>query len=175
MTRILFVSSLFILLALPLPARAEKQQFWDLSIGTGINLDGNGTEQIMVTPAFNRRMPGQELLWYRVEANVEVIKDGKFTAVLGVAPFLRLYLAQAGPKPFVEIGAGANIITRNHTGSKESGGAFLFSPSLGAGVQFGRSPIIRSISMRFRHLSNAHIYKINESINTLYVLFSIGL
>lgn len=177
MKKILFVPFFIILFIFfsPLFSNAEERQFWDMSAGTGLNLDGNGTEQVLITPAFNRRMPGQKLLWYRFEANIEIMKDNKFTAVLGISPFLRLHLREAGPKPFIEIGAGANVITRNHTGRKNSGGAFIFTPSLGAGIQFGGQPVARNISVRFRHHSNADIYAFNESINTLYILFSIGL
>jgi len=158
----------------------DRLSYWDFGIGGGQNLDGNPTNQILLIPAYTARISGSRLLWYRLEGNLELLegkREGqhKITAVVGVAPMLRWYIKETGLSPYVEIGAGGNIVTRNFTINKESGGFFLFSPSAGAGIQFTPHGRPISISLRLRHLSNAHIFPINESMNTLYGIISIGL
>lgn len=158
----------------------DRGRYWDFGIGGGINFDGNPTNQVLLIPAYTARISGSRLLWYRLEGNLELLegkREGqhKLTAVVGVAPVLRWYMKETGLSPYFEIGAGANLITRNFTANKESGGFFLFSPMAGAGIQFSTQGKPISISCRLRHLSNAHIFPINESMNNLYVILSIGI
>jgi hypothetical protein len=157
-----------------------RGRYWDFGIGGGVNLDGNPTNQILLIPAYTAKISGYRLLWYRLEGNLELFEgrregEHKLTAVVGVAPMLRWHMKETGLSPYVEIGAGGNLVTRNFTINKESGGFFLFSPSAGAGIQFTTHGRPISFSVRLRHLSNAHIFPINESINTLYGILSIGL
>ena len=148
---------------------------WELAAGPGLNVDGNRTSQILIAPAISLQSPKQWLK-YRIEADLELIdSDGQITAVIGAAPFLRFYLLNGEKKPFFEIGAGANVISRNVTGDKNSGGAFIFSVIGGAGYEFTLYERPVAVSCRFRHISNACLYPHNESINNLYLLFSIGL
>jgi len=154
----------------------DGDRYWDLGIGGGINFDGNPVSQILLIPTYARRLSGSRLLWYRLEGNLELLEGfHKITLIAGVSPFLRWYMKERGPSPFLEIGGGLNLITRNHTGNKESGGFIEFSPSAGAGFQFGGNGRPISISCRLRHLSNAHIFPINQSMNTLYFVFSVGM
>jgi hypothetical protein len=153
-----------------------RQEHWDFGIGGGINFDGNPVSQILLIPAYNRRLANSRHVLYRLEGNIELLEGfRKITLVAGLSPFLRWYMKETGPGPFVEIGAGVNVITRNHTGNKEHGGFIEFSPSAGAGVRFGSQERPISISLRLRHLSNAHIFPINQSVNTLYLILSIGM
>jgi hypothetical protein len=148
---------------------------WELAVGPGLNVDGNHTSQILIAPAISLQSPKQWLR-YRIEADLELIdSDGQITAVIGAAPFLRFYMLNGEKKPFFEIGAGANVISRNNTGNKNSGGSFIFSVMGGAGYEFTLYERPVAVSCRFRHISNACLYPHNESINNLYLLFSIGL
>jgi hypothetical protein len=154
---------------------AEKKTHWELAVGPGLNVDDNETSQLLIAPAVSIQSSKQWLL-YRIEGNLELIdSDGQITAVMGAAPFLRFYLMGGEKKPFFEIGAGANIISRNNTGEKNSGGSFIFSTMGGAGYEFRIYEKPVTVSCRLRHLSNACLYPHNESINNIYLLFSIGL
>ncbi len=154
----------------------ERDGFWDIGVGGGLNVDGNPTSQVILVPAYNRRSSWSRRLWYRFEGDLEFLEGyHKVTAVIGAGPFVRWYASDARVRPFVEIGAGVNVITRNYTANKEAGGFLVFSPSIGAGIQVlphGR-PV--SVSCRFRHLSNGHVFTYNQSINTLYFILSIGI
>jgi hypothetical protein len=148
---------------------------WELAVGPGLNVDGNHTSQILIAPAISLQSPKQWLR-YRIEGDLELIdSDGRITAIIGAAPFLRFYMLNGEKKPFFEIGAGANVISRNNTGNKNSGGSFIFSVMGGAGYEFTLYERPVAVSCRFRHISNACLYPHNESINNLYLLFSIGL
>ena len=148
---------------------------WELVVGPGLNIDGNKTSQILIAPAISVQSPKQWLK-YRIEADLELIdSDGQVTAVIGAAPFLRFYLLNGEKKPFFEIGAGANVISRNNTGNKNSGGSFIFSVMGGIGYEFMLYERPVAVSCRLRHISNACLYPHNESINNVYLLFSIGL
>ena len=148
---------------------------WELAVGPGLNVDGNHTSQILIAPAISLQSTKQWLK-YRIEADLELIdSDGQITAVIGAAPFLRFYMLRGEKKPFFEIGAGVNVISRNITGDKNSGGAFIFSVMGGAGYEFTLYERPVAVSCRLRHISNACLYPHNESINNVYLLFSIGL
>jgi hypothetical protein len=148
---------------------------WELTVGPGLNVDGNQTSQILIAPAISLQSTKQWLK-YRIEADLELIdSDGQITTVIGGAPFLRFYMLNGEKKPFFEIGAGANVISRNNTGNKNSGGSFIFSVMGGVGYEFTLYERPVAVSCRLRHISNACLYPHNESINNLYLLFSIGL
>jgi hypothetical protein len=154
----------------------DRDRYGEFGMGGGINFDGNPVSQLLLIPAYNRRLANSRHVWYRLEGNIELLEGfRKITLVAGVSPFLRWYMKEKGPTPFIEIGGGINLITRNHTANKESGGFIEFSPSAGAGVRFGSQERPIGISLRLRHLSNAHIFPINQSMNSLYVIFSIGM
>lgn len=154
----------------------EKDTSWDLAVGPGLNIDGINTKQLLIAPALSMKVPNHELLRYRFEGDLELIdSNGAITAVIGVAPFLRFLMSQKESRPFLEAGAGVNLISRNHTAQKDSGGIFQFTLMGGAGYEFSSSGKPISISCRFRHISNSHIYEENQSINTLYLLVSFGI
>jgi hypothetical protein len=153
---------------------AEEMQ-WDVAVGPGLNIDGIATNQILIAPALSLQSQ-KPWLRYRFEGALELIdNDGQITAVAGAAPFLRFDLLSGKRKPFFEIGAGLNVISRNHIDRKDTGGAFIFSVMAGAGYEFTLYERPVAVSCRFRHLSNACLYPHNESLNNVYLLFSIGL
>ncbi len=167
---------LFLISVCAIPAFAEeKSTSWELVAGGGTSLDGDSFYHILVAPALTIDPPNRKILVYRIEADFELIKAAhSLTVVMGIAPFARLYLPHKKTGPFIELGAGANAITNNHTGIKNSGGVFVFSLMGGLGYRFtiGNRPF--SLSVRARHLSNGHIYRINEGINSALLLASIG-
>lgn len=153
----------------------EKKSYWELAVGPGLNIDGIHTNQILIAPGLSLQSR-KEWLRYRVEGALELIdNEGQITAVVGAAPFLRFDLLKRKSRPFFEIGAGVNVISRNHIGRKDTGGAFIFSVMGGAGYEFTLYERPVAISCRLRHLSNACLYPNNESLNNVYLLFSIGL
>lgn len=91
---------------------------------------------------------------------------------LVAAPMLRYYLLDnASIKPFVEAGAGPNLISRNKVENRELGGSFIFSVMGGAGIEFKSG---MKITYRFRHLSNAGLYEHNDGINAHFFMLSFG-
>ena len=173
---ILFSFLLFSLLCSNIGYAEEKQTHWELGIGPGINMDGKHFKHALIAPAFSLKSRGYEFLSCRLEGDLELIEsDGRITAVVGAAPFIRLSMPERKLRPFFEIGAGANLISRNHTGTKNSGGPFIFSIMGGVGLEFSTWGRPMSISYRVRHLSNSHIYQANQSINSQYLMLSIGI
>ncbi len=177
--RKIIVFQLLIFLCLILSGRAyggEKDMSWDLAVGPGLNLDGMSTKQLLIAPALSMKVPKHELLRCRFEGDLELIdSNGAITAVIGVAPFLRFLMSQKESRPFLEAGAGVNLISRDHTDRKDSGGIFQFTLMGGAGYEFSSSGKPISISCRFRHMSNSHIYHNNEGINSLYLILAFGI
>ena len=172
----LSVSILFVITFFCTAYGADNKKSWEVIGGGGISLDENHFRHAFIAPAMSIKPPNQKILVYRFEGDLELIETKRHaTALIGLAPFLRFYLSGGKQGPFLEIGAGANAITSNHTGRKDSGGAFVFSLMGGAGYEFSIYEKPFSVSCRLRHLSNGHIYRINESINALLFLVSIGL
>jgi hypothetical protein len=154
----------------------DSGKYWDISIGSGINIDGVGSRQVLLAPGFSMKINDNEFLRLRIETDLELIDSkGHMTSVIGGAPFIRYYMIEKASSPFAELGLGANAITSNHVGPKDVGGCFLFSPMAGVGYQFAIEGRPMSFAYRMRHLSNADIYRRNEGINNQYLLLSIGL
>ena len=157
----------------------DKERYFEIGIGGGTNLlQSLDTKQVIITPAMNWEIKGAKSLWFRLEGDIELIDDDRrLTFVVGAAPMVRLFLSEDGnrPKPYIEAGAGANLISRNSIKDREFGGSFIFSVMGGAGIEFkaGNRPI--TVSYRYRHLSNAGLYSPNEGIDSHYLIVSIGL
>jgi hypothetical protein len=167
---------LFVILSSPGVYGEENQKSLELAAGGGTTLDGDHFRHLLIAPSLAINAPNPKILVYRIEADFEFIKAGRrITEVMGLAPFLRIFATSKKQGPFLELGAGANAITNNHTGRKNSGGAFIFSLMGGAGYKFSVNDKPFSVSVRLRHLSNGHIYRINEGINSVLLLASIGL
>ncbi|GAQ95701.1 lipid A 3-O-deacylase [Thermodesulfovibrio aggregans] len=167
----LFAIFLFILF-FPSYSHSQENNF-ELGVGYGRNLfESLSTNQLLIAPAVNFKIPDMKNLWLHIEGDVEIINDDKTTVVAGVAPMLRQFLSDSITlKPFIEAGAGANITSRNGVENRRFGGAFIFSVMAGFGVEFKSG---MKISYRFRHLSNAGLYSPNEGLNSHYLMFSIG-
>ncbi len=153
--------------------RAETPAEFELGVGGGINIDGLGSQQVLLIPALSWDIQTHELIRLRLEADLEIIDHkGHVDFVGGVAPFVRFFLTPRDVRPFVEIGAGGNLATSDHIGRKNVGGAFLFSIMAGAGMEIDKKI---TLSYRFHHLSNGGLYRFNESVNTQYLILSLFL
>jgi len=162
---------LFVLLVFPGYSFSEDRNF-ELGLGIGSNLDGISTTHGLIAPAVNFKLSDNNSLWLHLEGDIEIISDDKTTFVFGAAPMLRYYLLDnASIKPFVEAGAGPNLISRSKVENRELGGSFIFSVMGGAGIEFKSG---MKIAYRFRHLSNAGLYEHNDSINAHCLMLSFG-
>lgn len=153
----------------------EKERYFEIGIGGGVNLESINTKQILLAPSINWKIKGQESLRFRIEGDLEFIEDDKNLAVIGgVAPFLRVGASERNLRPFFEVGAGVNLSSRDEIGERRLGGTFLFSLMGGVGFELVTRGGLISISYRIRHLSNAHLYRLNQGINFQYVMVSIS-
>lgn len=161
---------------LPVSGFADEKNYLDIGAGAGTDLQGQGTSQFLLAPAYNLPIQAHESLRLRIEADMQFIEDrSKTIFVGGIAPFIRILPFSWNVKPFIELGAGANLSTNREFGNQNVDGPFLFSLMSGVGVEtiINKTPV--SLSYRFRHLSNAGIYKYNGGFNCQYIMFSIGL
>ncbi|HEX8948276.1 MAG TPA: acyloxyacyl hydrolase [Dissulfurispiraceae bacterium] len=175
---LLVVSSLLLVLSLFPPVKglcAEKDNFFELGIGPGTSLNGIHTEQLLFAPAFSVKIKGTELVRFRLEGNLELIKEhSRLTVVGGIAPLFRFTVPGWKLRPFLEAGGGANLANHNDVGGRRLGGHFFFSAMGGTGVAFSAAGHPASISYRVRHLSNGHLYQWNQSLNSHYLMLSVG-
>ena len=153
----------------------EKNNF-EIGVGAGTDMSGIASKDVLLTPAFNMPISANGNLRARLEGDFELINyTGRTVFVGGIAPFLKLLPFGWKVNPFIEIGAGANLITSRTIANQEIDGPFLFSLMSGAGIEMMINKALVSLSYRFRHLSNGDIYKHNQSLNTQYIMLSIGL
>jgi hypothetical protein len=166
---------LLLLLAAGTAWSGERTNQWELGLGGGFNVDGLGAGHLLIAPGFSGGFPGHRHLRYRIEGDLELIKeDGEIIVVGGFSPFIRLIRPTGTVRPYFEVGGGPNLISMTRVGRKDVGGGFIISLMAGAGIEL-KSKIPLSISLRFRHLSNADLYSSNESINSLYLMLSAAL
>lgn len=160
-----------------LPAQTlagEKGASFELAAGGGINLSSLNTNQAMLAPGLYLPVRFLEPVRVRVEGDVEVIDyRGRLTAIMGIAPFLRAVWPEGAVRPFVEIGGGVNYSSRNKIDGKKLRGPVLFSAMGGAGLEFSLNKRIIGISYRARHLSNGHLYKANQGLDSQYIMLSV--
>lgn len=175
-----FISNLFLILCALLlfsdsAFTEEKEKYLEIGLGGGTNLEGINSKSMLLAPAINWKIKGTESLRLRLEGNLEFVKDKKHLIIVGgVSPFLRIHASGKTIKPFLEVGVGANVASRDEIGERNLGGIFLFSLMGGAGFEFVAEKHMISISYRFRHLSNAHLYPTNQGVNFQYVMVSIS-
>ncbi len=168
------ILSLFVLL--PVIGLADEKNHFEIGVGAGTDLQGLADTQFLITPAYSIPINERRSLRLRVEGDFEVIDDRRKTVFVGgIAPFFRYLPFDWNVNPFVEAGAGGNLTTDKIIGHQRVGGPFLFSLMTGAGIEkmIGKTPV--SLSYRFRHLSNAGIYRHNQGYNSQYIMLSIAL
>lgn len=162
---------------IPVLGFAYGKTSFEAGFGAGTDLqDLKGDWQLLVAPALSTPISPGESLRLRIEGDLEFIDDTRKTVFVGgIAPFIRLMPFNWIVDPFVELGIGGNLSTSKFIGNQNVGGPFLFSLMAGGGaeIKINRTPL--GISYRFRHLSNAGIYRPNQGFNSHYLMFSVGL
>ncbi|MDA8170018.1 MAG: acyloxyacyl hydrolase [Nitrospiraceae bacterium] len=146
-------------------AMAAGKTDFELGVAGGASLNGIKTTQFMVLGAWSRTLYPDLLL--RAEPTFEVLSSDENTLYVGGASLvLRALAPYKTVTPFVDMGAGLNATSSSHFDNRRLGGDFLFDLVLGGGV------IVKdfSISYRYRHLSNAGIFKLNEGADSFYIL-----
>jgi hypothetical protein len=156
----------------------ENPASFEIAVGAGSSLNNNiDSWQVLISPSVNRQIGNIRSLWFRIEGDVEVIHcEGKETVVAGIAPMLRLfpYPGQDSHGPFIEAGFGANIISRHAVAYRELGGTFIISTMAGVGYGFQFEGKAVSLSLRYRHISNGHLYPQNYGFDSCYLMVSVG-
>jgi hypothetical protein len=163
-----------ILAFLPLFCFADDKVSFEVGVGAGKDFqDLKGDWQLLVAPALGTDISASGSIRLRVEGDLEFIDDTeKMVFVGGIAPFVRLMPFDWKINPFLELGAGGNLSTNRTIGNQYVGGPFLFSLMAGGGTEIKINGTPLGVSYRFRHLSNAGIYKANEGFNSQYIMLS---
>ncbi|MDA8091859.1 MAG: acyloxyacyl hydrolase [Nitrospiraceae bacterium] len=144
---------------------------FELGLAGGGSLNGSGSVQGLLLAAY--QTPFYPNYLFRVEPTVEYMNaKGDVLYDTGFSLAIRKLVPYKFVTPFVDLGAGLNYISRNHFAGRELGGNFMFDLMLGGGFYLTRNI---NISYRYRHLSNAGIFSINEGIDSYYVLLGIGI
>jgi hypothetical protein len=152
---------------------SEKKVHFELSVGIGKDLKSQDSAHILIAPALNMRL--RDSIRFRLEANLEIVDDEQNVSfVSGVAPFIRFFISRKSLKPFVEIGSGANYLSRTRIANQALGRHFIFSLMVGSGFKFFMKEFPISISYRVRHLSNAGIYRNNFGLDSHFIMLTFG-
>ncbi len=161
---------LFIVLVALVPPAGVCASDFEIDGGAGMSLSRLRSAQGMLIGAWPIGLP--DFFELRIETNVELIttRSGKSMVIGGAGPVLRVGTRGKKINPFFDIGGGVSVGSRKKLSEKDFGTIFFFSPTVGAGIKFGRSARGISLFTRFVHHSNAGLFHPNESINSLYVL-----
>ncbi|MDA8156363.1 MAG: acyloxyacyl hydrolase [Actinomycetota bacterium] len=146
------------------PAAAAWQK--EADVAGGWNMDGSRTWQAMVLAAGEHRL--KQNLFIRVEPTLEYIRASGQTLFDGGASLVaRMKAPMGAATPFFDVGAGANGVSRSQFAGRQLGGNFLFDLVFGVGVEFKNG---LAVSYRFRHMSNGGLFKVNEGIDSGYLM-----
>jgi hypothetical protein len=147
---------------------------FELGVGAGSDLHSLQTAQALVAPAVSIPI-SKEIFSLRLEGTLEFISTrGDSLFVAGVSPLLRATLPLEKIRPFIEIGPGLNYANHANFASRSLGGPFFFSATGAVGIEFAPVGRALSISYRARHLSNGGLREGNESMNSHYIMLSLG-
>lgn len=95
--------------------------------------------------------------------------------IVAASPLLRLQSRQSwllAIKPYLELGIGVSLLSGNHLGHRDLGGQFAFQDLIGLGLRWSKTQTW-SISYRYLHYSNAHLFPPNQGIDVKH-LFTLG-
>jgi opacity protein-like surface antigen len=180
------VTAIILALLLGLPLMAQGADF-DLSkfnyeaglnFAYGKNTHGANVQLYSAVPHWGLFLvrPGTKMgpfgLSFLVEGIVSVASAEQTGFELGFTPMFRLS-ALVFPNVLAHIEGGAGMITES-IDSPALAHAFNFTPQAGAGVDVALTPqLALQVAYRFRHSSNAGIYKENPAFNVNF--FQAGL
>ena len=149
-----------------------------LNFGYGKNTHGANVQLYSLLPHWGMFLvrPGQKMgpfgLSFLVEGIISVADAEQTGFELGFTPMFRLS-ALVFPGVLAHIEGGAGMITES-IDSPAIAHAFNFTPQAGGGVDIALNPqLALQVAYRFRHSSNAGIYKENPAFNVNF--FQAGL
>jgi Lipid A 3-O-deacylase (PagL) len=132
------------------------------------------SEQYLLFVSIPKMNGRYEQFSYDSNVNLEYISEGnKSTYLIGLAPMLRYDIEILNKYLFISGGIGANFINNQKIGTRKTGGNFIFSDMISAGIQFYRGNNYSiELSYLFRHISNAALFKRNQGYNSQYLVVS---
>lgn len=148
----------------------------------GLALEGGSLDNIdsiglqLTLPQVVDRMSGS--LRVRAYPEIQLTRferhDEQLTQVGGFA-IGRLGPADGGLRPFMEVGLGGNLFSRDHIGSRSLSTRFQFGELLGLGVAWGGHPNGDDrgeswLGLRYVHFSNAGIRHPNDGLDNLELI-----
>jgi opacity protein-like surface antigen len=149
-----------------------------LNFGYGKNTHGANVQLYSLLPHWGMFLvrPGQKMgpfgLSFLIEGIISVADAEETGFELGFTPMFRLS-ALVFPGVLAHIEGGAGMITES-IDSPAIAHAFNFTPQAGGGVDIALNPQLAfQVAYRFRHSSNAGIYKENPAFNVNF--FQAGL
>ncbi len=182
----LALAAIIMALVLGLPVMVQGVEF-DLSkfnqeaglnFGYGKNTHGANVQLYSLLPHWGMFLvrPGQKMgpfgISFLVEGIISVASAEQTGFELGFTPMFRLS-ALVFPGVLAHIEGGAGMITES-IDSPAIAHAFNFTPQAGGGVDIALNPqLALQVAYRFRHSSNAGIYKENPAFNVNF--FQAGL
>ena len=180
------LAAIVMALVLGLPVMVQGAEF-DLSkfnqevglnFGYGKNTHGANVQLYSLLPHWGMFLvrPGQKMgpfgLSFLIEGIISVADAEQTGFELGFTPMFRLS-ALVFPGVLAHIEGGAGMITES-IDSPAIAHAFNFTPQAGGGVDIALNPQLAfQVAYRFRHSSNAGIYKENPAFNVNF--FQAGL
>lgn len=113
--------------------------------------------------------------WFSVYVNQSVTllhQHRHIGFIVSATPMFLLESATEFPRLSIEAGIGANVVSVRELGGRRLGSNFLFSPTLGAGIEVPWMNNVVGVSYLFRHLSNAGFFEDNDGVNFQYIIFT---
>lgn len=97
--------------------------------------------------------------------------------IFALSPVIRLQSREAwllAAKPYLELGVGASLLSKNHFGHRNLGGQFAFQDLMGLGLRWRiNETAIATLSYHYLHYSNASLFPPNQGIDVKH-LFTLG-
>ncbi len=155
-------------------AQTHDHEF-DIRVGNGSLMTSPGSRSIILSISAERLVSSDAFPIVYLDKNVALSEEGKrLDFIVGIAPMLRFKLGHDTPRFSIEAGIGVNLVSSRDIGSRQLGSNFLFSPTLGAGIEVPWINGLLGVFYMFRHLSNAGMFRDNDGINFQYIVFSMS-
>lgn len=173
-----WIAALAVAAALGLPAAAWGQQGFSQELGLrlsyGQNTSGSTVRLYSVLPRWGISLirPGYVLgpvgLSFILEGILSLAEAQGNGAEIGITPMLKGSV-RLFPQVSAFVEGGAGVISESFD-SPAVAHAFNFTPQIGAGIDIHLQPRLAwTVAYRFRHSSNAGIYKENPAFNCHFV------
>ena len=98
----------------------------------------------------------------------------RLDVIVGMIPMAKLETTYDLPRLSIEAGVGLNYVSTREIGGRRLGMNFLFSPTVGGGIEVPWMNGYLGIFYMFQHLSNASLREDNDGINFHYIVFSVS-